>query len=162
MSTPKAAPSAAPVENLGKAVLSSSECNDEPNVPYSIYNRKEKWFIVAMVAVAGFFRHVDNSQYNRSSSTLTGHCCNSPLPANIYLPAIPKMAQEFNASIELLNQTVTAYLVMQGICELLGLRKIILVTTETGYLTNEQHQCSGVPYPTVTVDGLYFLPAWSS
>ncbi|GKT76353.1 MFS general substrate transporter [Colletotrichum tofieldiae] len=25
---------------------------------YSIFTRKEKWFIVGMVAVAGFFRHV--------------------------------------------------------------------------------------------------------
>jgi hypothetical protein len=38
------------------------------------------------------------------------------LPANIYFPAIPKMAEAFHVSTELLNQTVTAYLAMQGIC----------------------------------------------
>ncbi|KAJ3952600.1 multidrug transporter [Colletotrichum tropicale] len=63
--------------------------------PYSIFTRKEKWFIVGMVAVAGFY---------------------SPLPANIYLPAIPKLSEAFGKSVELLNLTVTAFLAMQGIC----------------------------------------------
>ncbi|KAF7541657.1 hypothetical protein G7054_g383 [Neopestalotiopsis clavispora] len=63
--------------------------------PYSIYTRKQKWFIVGIVAVAGF---------------------HSPLPANIYFPAIPMMAEAFGTSEEVINQTVTAYLVMQGIC----------------------------------------------
>ncbi|KAI8289148.1 hypothetical protein K4K60_009624 [Colletotrichum sp. SAR11_57] len=62
--------------------------------PYSIFTRKEKWFIVGMVAVAGFY---------------------SPLPANIYLPAIPKLSEAFGKSVELLNLTVTAFLAMQGI-----------------------------------------------
>ncbi|KAJ0268823.1 hypothetical protein COL940_013035 [Colletotrichum noveboracense] len=63
--------------------------------PYSIFTRNEKWFIVGMVAVAGFY---------------------SPLPANIYLPAIPKLSEAFGKSVELLNLTVTAFLAMQGIC----------------------------------------------
>ncbi|KAJ0383625.1 hypothetical protein COL922a_010114 [Colletotrichum nupharicola] len=62
--------------------------------PYSIFTRNEKWFIVGMVAVAGFY---------------------SPLPANIYLPAIPKLSEAFGKSVELLNLTVTAFLAMQGI-----------------------------------------------
>jgi hypothetical protein len=49
-----------------------------------------------MVALAGFF---------------------SPLPANIYFPAIPLLAETFGKSIELMNQTVTVYLMMQGLCE---------------------------------------------
>ncbi|KAF4840912.1 Itaconate transport protein [Colletotrichum siamense] len=66
--------------------------------PYSIFTRKEKWFIVGMVAVAGFY---------------------SPLPANIYLPAIPKLSKAFGKSVELLNLTVTAFLAMQGISPML-------------------------------------------
>ncbi|KAI8160838.1 hypothetical protein K4K49_008024 [Colletotrichum sp. SAR 10_70] len=66
--------------------------------PYSIFTRKEKWFIVGMVAVAGFY---------------------SPLPANIYLPAIPKLSEAFGKSVELLNLTVTAFLAMQGISPML-------------------------------------------
>ncbi|KAK9776141.1 putative Major facilitator superfamily (MFS) profile domain-containing protein [Seiridium cardinale] len=37
-----------------------------------------------------------------------------PLPANIYFPAIPMMSKAFSTSEEVINQTVTAYLVMQG------------------------------------------------
>jgi hypothetical protein len=40
----------------------------------------------------------------------------SPLPANIYFPAIPVLSDSFGKSTELLNQTVTVYLVFQGIC----------------------------------------------
>ncbi|WYZ36843.1 hypothetical protein EsH8_II_000349 [Colletotrichum jinshuiense] len=69
-----------------------------PAEPYSIFTRKEKWFIVAMVAVAGFY---------------------SPLPANIYLPAIPKLSEAFGHSVEDLNLTVTAFLAMQGISPML-------------------------------------------
>ncbi|KAF6808150.1 major facilitator superfamily [Colletotrichum plurivorum] len=66
--------------------------------PYSIFTRKEKWFIVGMVAVAGFY---------------------SPLPANIYLPAIPKLSEAFGKSVEALNLSVTAFLAMQGISPML-------------------------------------------
>ncbi|TDZ68043.1 Itaconate transport protein [Colletotrichum trifolii] len=70
----------------------------EMSEPYSIFTRKEKWFIVGMVAVAGFY---------------------SPLPANIYLPAIPKLSEAFGKSVELLNLTVTAFLAMQGVSPML-------------------------------------------
>ncbi|KAL1796053.1 hypothetical protein ACET3X_006277 [Alternaria dauci] len=70
----------------------------EVEVPYSIYTSKEKWLIVAMVALAGFY---------------------SPLPANIYFPAIPTLARAFGKSIEDINQTVTVYLVFQGISPML-------------------------------------------
>ncbi|EXJ84722.1 hypothetical protein A1O3_05393 [Capronia epimyces CBS 606.96] len=66
--------------------------------PYSIYGRKAKWFLVAMVALAGFF---------------------SPLPANIYFPAMPTLATVFDVSVESINLTVTIYLVMQGISPML-------------------------------------------
>ncbi|KAJ2906461.1 Itaconate transport protein [Zalerion maritima] len=55
---------------------------------YSMYSKKQKWAIVSLVA---------------------------PFPANIYFPAIPQMTVAFGKSVELINQTVTAYLVMQGV-----------------------------------------------
>ncbi|KAI0018938.1 major facilitator superfamily domain-containing protein [Xylariomycetidae sp. FL0641] len=73
------------------------EAGCEPE-PYSVYTRNEKWFIVAMVALAGFY---------------------SPLPATIYLPAVPLMSASFGVSGEDINQTITAYLVMQGASPLL-------------------------------------------
>ncbi|KAI0347750.1 MFS general substrate transporter [Trametopsis cervina] len=62
--------------------------------PYSIYNIREKWGIVIMASIAGLF---------------------SPLTANIYFPAIPTLSDEFHKSVELINLTVTMYMVLQGI-----------------------------------------------
>ncbi|KAF2006239.1 MFS general substrate transporter [Amniculicola lignicola CBS 123094] len=72
------------------------QLGEEP--PYSVYTTKEKWVIVALVGLAGFY---------------------SPLPANIYFPAIPTIAFAFNKSTDLINQTVTVYLIFQGISPML-------------------------------------------
>ncbi|VUC31479.1 unnamed protein product [Clonostachys rosea] len=72
--------------------------NAAPSTVYSIYSPRAKWILVAIVAVSGLF---------------------SPLPANIYFPAIPKLAVVFDRSIEDLNLTVTVYLAMQGISPML-------------------------------------------
>ncbi|KAK0439767.1 major facilitator superfamily domain-containing protein [Armillaria borealis] len=66
--------------------------------PYSVYSTKEKWFIVALIAFAGLF---------------------SPLTANIYLPAIPVLTLDFNKSTELINITVTVYMIFQGLSPML-------------------------------------------
>ncbi|KAH7139741.1 major facilitator superfamily transporter multidrug resistance [Dactylonectria estremocensis] len=79
---------------LQEATLEASPIEE----PYSIYTRHEKWFIVTMVAIAGLY---------------------SPLPANIYFPAIPTLAVEFGQSIEALNQSVTTYLIFQGVSPML-------------------------------------------
>ncbi|KAF9255943.1 MFS general substrate transporter [Marasmius fiardii PR-910] len=62
--------------------------------PYSIYTRGEKWMVVIMIAVAGVF---------------------SPLTSSIYFPAIPTLSKVFNKSVELINLTVTMYMVFQAI-----------------------------------------------
>ncbi|EMD36227.1 hypothetical protein CERSUDRAFT_115176 [Gelatoporia subvermispora B] len=62
--------------------------------PYSIYTPSEKWLIVCTASLAGIF---------------------SPLTANIYLPAIPLLTIAFHKSTELINLTVTVYMVLQGI-----------------------------------------------
>ncbi|OCH87319.1 MFS general substrate transporter [Obba rivulosa] len=62
--------------------------------PYSIYITWEKWFIVSAAAFASVF---------------------SPLVGTIYFPAIPVLASAFNKSVELINLTVTVYMVLQGI-----------------------------------------------
>ena len=41
------------------------------------------------------------------------------MPANIYFPAIPTIAKAFTKSTDLINQTVTVYLVFQGISPML-------------------------------------------
>jgi hypothetical protein len=42
-------------ELADEAVTSAMEAG-EVDVPYSIYSTKEKWMIVGMVALAGFYR----------------------------------------------------------------------------------------------------------
>ncbi|KAK0466462.1 MFS general substrate transporter [Desarmillaria tabescens] len=84
----------------------------ETEKPYSVYSTKEKWFIVALIAFAGLF---------------------SPLTANIYLPAIPVLTVDFNKSTELINITVTVYMVFQGLCEL-SLQSSILMTEGPKFL----------------------------
>jgi multidrug resistance protein len=39
----------------------------------------------------------------------------SPLTANIYLPCVPVLQTEFRTTLELMNLTITAYIVVQGI-----------------------------------------------
>ncbi|KAL1889085.1 multidrug transporter [Sporothrix stenoceras] len=91
----KAAPSTA----LTTGVLEDlSTLPPPPPPPYHVYSRHEKWVMVGLVAVTGLY---------------------SPLPANIYFPALPTLAQVFHVSTEAMNQTVTAYLLMQGISPML-------------------------------------------
>lgn len=70
--------------------------HDEQTVEksYSIYTRREKWFIVMIASLAALF---------------------SPLTANVYFPAIPTIASAFHTSIESINLSVTVYMVLQGI-----------------------------------------------
>ncbi|KAI0785014.1 major facilitator superfamily domain-containing protein [Abortiporus biennis] len=62
--------------------------------PYSAFTLREKWIIVSMAAFGATF---------------------SPLTSNIYFPAIPAMADAFHKSTELINLTVTMYMVFQGV-----------------------------------------------
>ncbi|KAF9537815.1 MFS general substrate transporter [Agrocybe pediades] len=64
----------------------------------SRFTKNEKWFIVGFTAFVGFF---------------------SPLTANIYFPAIPTISQAFGKSTELINLTVTMYIVLQGMAPML-------------------------------------------
>ena len=62
--------------------------------PYSVFTKNEKRYIVFMVALAGFF---------------------SPLSANIYFPALPQLSSAMHVSTELINLTITSYMIFQGL-----------------------------------------------
>ncbi|CAK7221580.1 multidrug transporter [Sporothrix bragantina] len=79
-------------------VLEDINASTAPAPPYHVYTRHEKWCMVGLVAVTGLY---------------------SPLPANIYFPAMPTLALDFHVSTEAMNQTVTAYLLMQGVSPML-------------------------------------------
>ncbi|KAF3055404.1 Quinidine resistance protein 1 [Trichoderma lentiforme] len=61
---------------------------------YSIYTKRQKFFIVFMSGLGGFF---------------------SPLSANTYLPSIPSLSKYLGVSPSLMNLTVTAFLIFQGL-----------------------------------------------
>ncbi|KAM0418658.1 hypothetical protein ACHAPT_012461 [Fusarium lateritium] len=62
--------------------------------PYSIFDKRQKALIVLIVSVAATF---------------------SGFASNIYFPALPTIAHDLDTSIELINLTVTSYLIFQGI-----------------------------------------------
>ncbi|CZR52649.1 related to MFS multidrug transporter [Phialocephala subalpina] len=66
----------------------------EPPVPYSIFTSRQKAVIVATVAVAATF---------------------SGFASNIYFPAIPTIALDLGVTPELINLTVTSYMIFQGL-----------------------------------------------
>ncbi|KAG7095375.1 hypothetical protein E1B28_006132 [Marasmius oreades] len=68
--------------------------NETSKRPYSVYTRREKWVVVIMIAASGLF---------------------SPLTSSIYFPAIPTLSVAFNKPVELINLTVTMYMVFQAI-----------------------------------------------
>ncbi|KAI6012499.1 major facilitator superfamily domain-containing protein [Pisolithus orientalis] len=75
-------------------VVPSPSSDGTQERPYSIYTPAERWFIVVIASVAALF---------------------SPLAAMTYMPAIPVIAADFHKSVELINLTVTVYMVFQGI-----------------------------------------------
>ncbi|KAH7338906.1 MFS general substrate transporter [Rhizoctonia solani] len=89
----------------GRGLQTSASTNNnntdkpvENEKPFSIYTKQEKWYMVGMAALAGLF---------------------SPLASSVYFPAIPTMAAAFDKSVELINLTVTIYMVFQGISPML-------------------------------------------
>ena len=74
--------------------LGPTASDSQDNVPYSLFSPSAKRWTVALIALAGFF---------------------SPLSANIYFPALNYVARDLHVSLELINITITAYLICQGL-----------------------------------------------
>lgn len=67
---------------------------DSVSEPYTIFTNNQKTFIAVLVSAAGSF---------------------SGFASNIYFPAIPNIAKDLSVSVELVNLTVTSYLIFQGL-----------------------------------------------
>jgi multidrug resistance protein len=67
---------------------------DSSGPPYTIFTRSEKILIVGLGSMATFL---------------------SPVTANIYYPAIPILSQDLKVSNNLINLTITVYLIFQGL-----------------------------------------------
>ncbi|KAI5269745.1 MFS general substrate transporter [Aureobasidium subglaciale] len=77
------------------------EAADDPSLlwrtnttPFSIYTNRQKLCIVLLVSFAATF---------------------SGFASNIYFPSIPTIASDLSSSVELINLTVTGYLIFQGL-----------------------------------------------
>lgn len=62
--------------------------------PYTFFTKNERRWIVAMIALAGWF---------------------STLSSFIYYPAIPVIAEDLGSSIRMIDLTVTSYLVVSAV-----------------------------------------------
>ncbi|KAF5525742.1 Multidrug transporter QDR2 [Colletotrichum aenigma] len=63
-------------------------------IPYSIFDKRQKVLIIFLVSTAATF---------------------SGFASNIYFPALSTIADDLNVSVELINLTVTTYLIFQGL-----------------------------------------------
>jgi hypothetical protein len=81
--------------NLITTPFDNEKAESNPSsATYSAFGKSSKRWITVLVAMAGFF---------------------SPLSANIYFPALDYIAQDLHVSLELMNLTITAYLICQCI-----------------------------------------------
>ncbi|KAH7138704.1 major facilitator superfamily domain-containing protein [Dendryphion nanum] len=83
------------ITTTNRPKASTSPASAEPqSEPYSIFDKRQKAFIVLIVSTAATF---------------------SGFASNIYFPAIPSITRDLKVSVELVNLTVTSYLIFQGI-----------------------------------------------
>ncbi|CAD0107880.1 unnamed protein product, partial [Aureobasidium uvarum] len=84
--------------NPGSCFLAEESCenalNLHPPAVYSIFDRRQRAIIILIASIAATF---------------------SGFASNIYFPAIPTISHDLDVSFELINLSVTAYLVFQGL-----------------------------------------------
>ena len=86
---------AQPAADASSATDDLEALHQVPSRPaYSVFSDRQRKFIVSMVACAGFF---------------------SPLSANIYFPALNALSRDLKVSNELINLTLTSYMIFQGL-----------------------------------------------
>lgn len=77
-----------------KMTQQQNTAQSPPLEPYSIFTTAQKNFIVAIVSLA---------------ATLSGFA------SNIYFPALPQVADDLSVTVDLVNLTVTCYMIFQGL-----------------------------------------------
>ncbi len=86
------APSVNP--DRGKQEEEAPTDDSTPSVPYTLFTKSERYIVVALIALAGWF---------------------STLSSFIYYPAISNIATDLHTSITKINLTVTSYMIVSGI-----------------------------------------------
>jgi multidrug resistance protein len=83
--------------------------------PYTLLTKRQRQWLALLIGIATMF---------------------SPLTANIYLPCVPLLKEDFHTTLQLINMTITAYILVQGIAptffsqlsEKLGRRPVYILT----------------------------------
>jgi MFS family permease len=115
-----------PMSARQKLALESLDNSTQANTndtAYSSFPNSSKRWITFLVAMAGFF---------------------SPLSANIYFPALSYIAQDLHVSLELINLTITAYLICQcvtpsitgDLADMVGRRPVYLLVLTVYFAAN--------------------------
>ena len=78
-----------------KLLVEPQQNDPAPPIPYSTFTKAQKRLIVFLIAFAGMF---------------------SPLSSFIYYPAITSLSKDLHVSIELINLTITSYMVVFWYC----------------------------------------------
>jgi MFS family permease len=81
-------------DQSGLPPVPPSQLQSSVPCPHSLFTRHERWGIVLMISMAGWF---------------------STLSSFIYYPAIPVIADDLDSSISMIDLTVTSYLVVSAI-----------------------------------------------
>ncbi|KAJ3455600.1 hypothetical protein MRS44_017082 [Fusarium solani] len=95
MEDPKDSASKQPVPHVADVEIGvRSQLTKVDDSPYHIFSRRQKWYLVSLVSLAGSF---------------------SPLSSNIYFPAINTISLDLGVSTSLIALTITVYMIVQGI-----------------------------------------------
>lgn len=98
------------------AAISTLELSTgETTIRHSIFSKTQQWYIVVLIAAAGWF---------------------STLSSFIYFPVLSVLAEDLNTSITRINFTLTAYLAISGVApsiagdaaDMFGRRTVYLFT----------------------------------
>lgn len=101
-----------------KPLFEPQQPNSAPPEPYSTFTKAQKRLIVFLIAFAGMF---------------------SPLSSFIYYPAITSLSRDLHVSVELVNLTITSYMIVSGIApaiigdlaDMTGRRWVYILTLAT-------------------------------
>lgn len=106
-----------------EAIPQKNERNGRSNAPYSGFTNLQRKQIALLVAFAAMF---------------------SPLSSFIYYPCIDSMAKDLGVTVELVNLTITSYMIVSGIApavigdfaDMVGRRPIYVITFTIYFAAN--------------------------